>query len=108
MDRISSIGPRGYQAQINPSMLMSMVEPSSMHEHKEAEIVPFHVESQALLLGLLAGSRRSHRKRKKKPPRVEVSDDGWSEARNAWFANKDAGMRFDGPDEEIIEAFRKL
>lgn len=43
-----------------------------------------------------------------KLPSVEESDEGLSEARSAWMANKVAGMRFNCSDDEIIEIFRKM
>lgn len=42
-----------------------------------------------------------------KPSLEVVSDDSLSEARSAWMTNKEAGLRFHGPDEDIIEIFRK-
>lgn len=43
-----------------------------------------------------------------KHPPLETSDDGYAEAREARHANKVAGLRFDGPEEDAIEAFRVL
>lgn len=83
-------------------------EGRDMHKKKRRNNNKADCKKQAISIKSVGVSKKkNHRACNQSPPK-ESSDDELEDARQAWFANKEVGLRFHGTDEEAFECFRRM